>query len=84
MAVILNNEIEEALWLDIYKEQMKKTDFPIGDGHKDMYNAVSSQCADDAIAEFRARAGKHSHRHPVHKLTNDNMFQHTHCDEDDN
>ena len=85
MAVILETEVEQALWLSIYKEQLRKANYPSG---SDTARAQLVQCsmfADDSIIEFRARAGKHNHKTiPVQDLTNDVYFQQVYCKDDDN
>ena len=83
MAVILENEIEQALWLDIFQHYYKKK---IPDGFTKAHNRLCSEFADEAILTFRARGGKVKGVTvaPVQKLTNDIEFQQTYCKDYDN
>jgi hypothetical protein len=79
LAVKLNNEIEKALWADVYKNQLSKADYPIGEATARAQHTTCSDYADKAVVIFRARAGEHSHTEvTVQTLTNDTKFQELH------
>jgi hypothetical protein len=83
LAVILENEIEQQLWVDVFKE-FYFTKEP--EGIQSERNKLCGQYADEAILVFRARRGKFKSVSvaPVCNLTNDIKFQQTHCKDYDN
>ena len=86
VSIKLISSIEEALWADIYKEQLKKASYPIGEHTAKAQQTQCSDFADNAILLFRARAGKHSQILPVTQGTNDVVFYDAHYESlrDDN
>jgi len=80
VAVKLNNEIEQALWLDVYKSQLAKADYPIGTATATAQKNACSDLADESILLFRARAGEHKYTEvTVQTLANDTQFQESHA-----
>ena len=88
MAVKLNSSIEEALWADIYKEQIKKASYPIGEHTANAQRVQCSDYADNAVLQFRARAGKYPQVLPVVESTPDETiftkYDQCYCADDDN
>lgn len=72
MRLELNNEIEQELWISVYKIQLEKAKYPAGEASGNTQILFCANFADDTILAFRARAGKHSQVVPVIHGTHDN------------
>ena len=73
--VKFKNSIEQSLWQSVYLGQLNKVDQSKDERIIKSYSIMAAQFADDAIYEFRARAGEHPQAMEVIQGTNDREFE---------
>jgi len=78
MSTKFKNNIEQELWKTIYLQQLDKVEQSKEPATIKSFSIMASQFADDAVYEFRARAGNHTQILPVVDGTNDDKFQDNH------
>ena len=76
--VKFKNSIEQSLWQSVYLGQLQRVDRTKDERIIKSYSIMAAQFADDAIYEFRARAGEHSHLVDVVVGTSDSAFYDKH------
>jgi hypothetical protein len=74
----LQNNIESSLWQSVYREQLLKVDQSKDINIIKSYSLMAAKFADEAIFEFRARAGHHSQVLDVVHGSSDKDFENKH------
>jgi len=74
----LQNNIEHSLWMAVYREQLLRVDQSKNINIIKSYSLMAARFADEAIYEFRARAGNHSQIVDVVHGTSDRDFENKH------
>ena len=77
--VKFKTEIEECLWIEVYKSQLNKASYPIGESTAKAQSVQCSDFADNAVLEFRARSSNYQ-KYTVTNLTPNTQFYGTHGD----
>jgi len=80
MSVKFQSDSEISFWKSVYQLEINKADPTKNIEIIRGYSLIASQVADNAVYEFRARAGNHSQILPVINGTIDSEFQTKHSE----